>query len=64
MKKKGNKESEELLRASITREMTKSRMAKSARKFETDLAAARIARTKVRKYQLNSVPLPIPKGAC
>jgi hypothetical protein len=63
MKKKAKKESEALLRASVTREMTKPRMAKSARRVETDLAAGRIARTKVRKFKLNSVPLPIPQGA-
>ncbi len=46
MKKKTKKESNEATRASVTREMAKPRMAKSAREGEKMIAAARIASSK------------------
>jgi len=65
MKRKTKKESEALLRASVTKEMTKPRMAKSARAVEANRVAARIARLKARKYKLKLLPLPLvlPQGA-
>jgi hypothetical protein len=64
MKKTTKKESEALLRASVTKEMTKPRMAKSVREIETNSAAARIARLKARKYRLKLLLPPLPRGAC
>jgi hypothetical protein len=63
MKRKTEKESAALLRASIKKEMTKPRIAKSARKIETNRIAARIARLKARKYKLKLLPLALPQGA-
>jgi hypothetical protein len=63
MKRKTEKESAALLRASIKKEMTKPRIAKSARKIETNRIAARIARLKARKYELKLLPLALPQGA-
>jgi hypothetical protein len=63
MKRKTEKESAALLLASIKKEMTKPRIAKSARKIETNRIAARIARLKARKYKLKLLPLALPQGA-
>jgi hypothetical protein len=51
MKKKTKKESGEATRASVTREMAKPRMAKSAREGEKFMAAARTAAVKSRENQ-------------
>jgi hypothetical protein len=53
MKRKIKKESEALLRARITKEMTGPRIAKSARRVEANRIAARIGRLK---------QLPLPQG--
>ena len=63
MKKKNKKESEALLRARVVKEMTKPRMAKSAREIETNSAAARIARLKTQKYKLKLLLPALPQGA-
>ncbi len=63
MKKKNKKESGALLRANVIKEMTKPRMAKSAREVETNLAAARVAEGKARKYKLKLRLLALPQGA-
>jgi hypothetical protein len=58
MKKKAKKEFGEATRASVKKEMAKPRMAKSAREGEINLAAARIAPSKVWKNKLQSLLLP------
>jgi hypothetical protein len=63
MKKKPKKESGALIRASVTKEMAKPRMAQSAREVETNLAAARMAQGKARKYKLKLLLLAQPQGA-
>jgi hypothetical protein len=64
MKKKTKKESGALLRASVTKEMAKPRMAKSVREVEMNLATARIGRGNLRKYKLRPLLLALPHGAC
>jgi hypothetical protein len=57
-------ESGKAILAIVIKEMAKPRMAKSAREFETNLAATRIAQGKARKYKLKLHLLALPQGAC
>ncbi len=59
MNKKAKKEFGEATRASIMKEMTKPRMAKSAREEEANRAAGRIMPDKRGKTKLQSHPLPL-----
>jgi hypothetical protein len=62
MKRKSKKESAALLRARVTKEMTRPRMAKSVREVEASRIAVRILRLKARKSRLKLL-LALPQGA-
>jgi hypothetical protein len=63
MKKKTKKKLGALIRAAVTKEMAKPRMAQSAREVEKHLVAVRIARLKARKNRLKLLLPALPQGA-
>jgi hypothetical protein len=58
------RESSKAIQASVKKEMAKPRMAMSARKWEMNLAAARVAPGKLRRNKLQSLVLRLPQGEC